>query len=143
MAGAVFSKIAERVYAKHLAQDLKEAKDSTSILTPDVKNGNLAATHYVLDEIDIETTGVRKYDKDKPTWGNVTHNPNQNIGLNPKEPDYKRVPSVIGMGAKDAVYLLESLGLKVQISGMGKVRNQSIPAGNSLSKGKTIHLRLN
>lgn len=143
MAGAVFSKIAERVYAKHLAQDLKEAKDSTSILTPDVKNGNLAATHYVLDEIDIETTGVRKYDKDKPTWGNVTHNPNQNIGLNPKELDYKRVPSVIGMGAKDAVYLLESLGLKVQISGMGKVRNQSIPAGNSLSKGKTIHLRLN
>lgn len=143
MAGSVFSEIAERVYAKHLAQDLKEAKDSTSILTPDVKNGNLAATHYVLDEINIQTTGIEKIDKNKPVWGNITHNPNQNIGLNPKEIDSKRVPSVIGMGAKDAVYLLESLGLKVQISGMGKVRSQSIPAGNNLGKGRTIHLRLN
>jgi cell division protein FtsI (penicillin-binding protein 3) len=49
---------------------------------------------------------------------------------------------VIGMGAKDAVYLLESLGLRVQISGMGKVKNQNIPAGNTLVKGKTIHLKL-
>ena len=47
------------------------------------------------------------------------------------------------MGAKDAVYLLESVGLKVQLSGMGKVKSQSIPAGNTLHKGKTIQLRLN
>ena len=35
----VFRNIAERVFAKHLAQDLKGAKDSTSILVPDVKHG--------------------------------------------------------------------------------------------------------
>jgi len=46
------------------------------------------------------------------------------------------------MGAKDAVYLLESLGLRVHLSGMGKVKSQSIPAGNTLHKGKTIQLRL-
>ena len=46
------------------------------------------------------------------------------------------------MGAKDAVYLLESLGLKVQLTGLGKVKKQSIPAGNNISKGKTIQLRL-
>ena len=142
MAGSVFSEIAERVYAKHLAQDLKEAKDSTSILTPDVKHGNLANARYILDKIDAKTNGVEDYEKNKPIWGKVTHEPNQNITLTPKEFDSKRVPSVIGMGAKDAVYLLESLGLKVHISGMGKVRSQNIPAGNTLVKGKTIHLKL-
>ena len=142
MAGSVFSEIAERVYAKHLAQDLQEAKDSTSVLTPDVKHGNLANARYILDEIDITTTGVDKHDESKPLWGDVTHHPNQDIALTPKEIGEKKVPRVIGMGAKDAVYLLESLGLRVHLSGMGKVRNQSIPAGNTLVKGKTIQLRL-
>ena len=142
MAGSVFSEIAERVYAKHLAQDLQEAKDSTSVLTPDVKHGNLANARYILDEIDITTTGIEKHDESKPLWGDVTHHPNQDIALTPKEISEKKVPKVIGMGAKDAVYLLESLGLRVHLSGMGKVRNQSIPAGNTLVKGKTIQLRL-
>ena len=143
MAGSVFSEIAERVYAKHLAQDLKEAKDSTSILTPDVKNGDLAETRYVLDEINTQVTGVDNKRKNKPIWGSVSHQPNQSISLNPKEMDEKRVPSVIGMGAKDAVFLLESLGLKVHLAGMGKVKSQSIPSGNTLHKGRTIQLRLN
>ena len=142
MAGSVFSEIAERVYAKHLAQDLKEAKDSTSILTPDVKHGNMASARYILDEIDVKTMGIEKYDEGKPIWGKVTHEPNQSITLSESEINEKKVPRVIGMGAKDAVYLLESLGLRVHLTGMGKVRSQSIPAGNTLHKGKTIQLRL-
>ena len=144
MAGSVFSEIAERVFAKHLAKDLKEAKDSTSILTPDVKHGDLIATNYVLDDINVQTiNSTIKREKGKPVWGKITHTPNTNITLTPNEISTKRVPNVIGMGAKDAVYLLESLGLKVQIIGMGKVKSQSILAGNTLQKGKTIQLRLN
>ena len=144
MAGSVFSEIAERVFAKHLAKDLKEAKDSTSILTPDVKRGDLVATNYILDKIDIPTTGdIGKAKGSKPIWGNITHTPNTNISLEPKEINDKRIPNVIGMGAKDAVYLLESLGLRVHLIGIGKVKSQSIPAGNTLYKGKTIQLRLN
>ena len=142
MAGSVFSEIAERVYAKHLAQDLKEAKDSTSILTPDVKHGNVASARYILEEIDIKTVGMEDTDENKTVWGSVTHQPNQSITLAQSEISEKRVPRVIGMGAKDAVYLLESLGLRGHLSGMGKVKSQSIPAGNTLHKGKTIQLRL-
>ena len=143
MAGSVFSEIAERVFAKHLAQDLKGAKDSTAILTPDVKNGNLSAAYYVLDEIDVKVKGVKGYNKNKPVWGSVSHTPNVEITLNPKNTETNRVPNVVGMGAKDAVYLLENAGLKVQLTGIGKVKSQSIQAGNTLHKGKTIHLRLN
>ena len=142
MAGSVFSEIAERVYAKHLAQNLSEAKDSTAVLTPDVKHGNIAAARYILDEIDVEVIGAEKQEDNKPIWGNVTHNPNQHIALNKKDLNEKKVPSVIGMGAKDAVYLLESMGLKVHVTGIGKVRSQNIPAGNTLHKGRTIQLKL-
>lgn len=144
MAGSVFSEIAERVFAKHLAKDLKEAKDSTAILTPDVKHGDLIAANYILDDIDVKTISSSiKKNEGKPVWGKITHTPNTNITLTPNEINTKRVPNVVGMGAKDAVYLLESLGLKVQIVGMGKVKSQSILAGNTLQKGKTIQLRLN
>jgi hypothetical protein len=46
------------------------------------------------------------------------------------------------MGAKDAVYLLESYGLKVRLMGLGKVKAQSIPAGSPVRKGQTITLTL-
>lgn len=140
MAGSVFSKIAERVYAKHLAQDLLEARDSTAILIPNVKDGDIAAAQYVLDAINIEANGYDE-ESEKPVWGQVSHSP-ESLTLTPKEVSEKKVPNVIGMGAKDAVYLLESIGLKVSITGMGKVRSQSIPAGNTIVKGKTILLRL-
>lgn len=143
MAGSVFSKIAERVFAKHLAQDLKEAKDSTSILIPDVKKGDISAAHYVLNRINVNSSGVSEQSADgRPVWGNATGN-SDNVLFSKKEINNKLVPSVIGMGAKDAVYLLESMGLKARITGIGKVRSQSIPAGNTLRKGQTIQLRFN
>ena len=52
------------------------------------------------------------------------------------------VPNVVGMGAKDAVYLLEKLDLRVRLSGVGKVESQSIPAGSTIYKGQTITLKL-
>ena len=52
------------------------------------------------------------------------------------------MPSVVGMGAKDAVYLLERAGLKVNIAGVGKVTRQSIPSGNKYQKGQTVALQL-
>jgi cell division protein FtsI (penicillin-binding protein 3) len=42
----------------------------------------------------------------------------------------------------DAISLLENIGLKVQISGVGKVQNQSIKKGEILKKGSTITLKL-
>ena len=52
------------------------------------------------------------------------------------------MPSVIGMGLKEAIYLLESKGLTVAFSGRGWVESQSIPAGTKIGRGMTIILRL-
>jgi cell division protein FtsI (penicillin-binding protein 3) len=53
-----------------------------------------------------------------------------------------KVPNVQGMAGMDALSLLENIGLKVKISGVGKVKNQSIKKGEKLEKGATIILKL-
>ena len=55
---------------------------------------------------------------------------------------YKSVPNVIGMNGMDAVNLLENIGLKVQVTGVGKVNYQSLAKGQELQKGTTITLKL-
>lgn len=47
------------------------------------------------------------------------------------------------MGARDAVYLLENAGLRVSLTGEGKVKRQSIPAGSRIVKGGGITIELN
>ncbi len=52
-----------------------------------------------------------------------------------------KVPSVIGMGLQDAIYLLENRGCKVRVQGVGKVKRQSLDPG-AQAKGNvcTIYL---
>jgi cell division protein FtsI (penicillin-binding protein 3) len=38
----------------------------------------------------------------------------------------KLMPNVKGMGLKDALYLLETMGMKVSVKGRGKVFSQSL-----------------
>ncbi len=52
------------------------------------------------------------------------------------------MPDVKGMGLKDAVYMLETCGLKVKIQGKGRVQIQSIEPGVRINKGQNITLQL-
>lgn len=56
--------------------------------------------------------------------------------------DDKKVPNVKGMPAMDAISLLENIGLKVKVKGVGKVKKQSIRKGTLIKKGATILLNL-
>ena len=52
------------------------------------------------------------------------------------------VPDVSGMGLKDALYLLENEGYKVNFSGSGRVVSQTPDAGTALGRGHKITLTL-
>ncbi len=140
-AGSVFSRIAERVYAKHLYRDLAHAKDSTAILVPDIKKGDIKEAAYILQALNVSNNG-NSLKGEGPIWGKAETSASyakfekikKNKGL---------VPNVKGMGAKDAVYLLESQGLKVHLIGVGKVTAQNLTPGTVLKKGQTITLTLN
>jgi len=72
----------------------------------------------------------------------VTDTLNKQVILNRRQIVKGRVPDVTGMSAKDAVYLLESMGLVVQFNGMGRVTTQSIGPGTELFEGMLIKIEL-
>lgn len=53
-----------------------------------------------------------------------------------------QIPDLKGMGARDAVYVLENLGMEVRLTGSGKVSRQSIDPGQRIAS-KEITLYLN
>ena len=46
------------------------------------------------------------------------------------------------MDGMDAIALLENLGLKVKVVGLGKVRTQSLTSGQVFNKNQTIIIEL-
>jgi cell division protein FtsI (penicillin-binding protein 3) len=52
------------------------------------------------------------------------------------------MPNIKGMGLRDALYLLENMGLKVRVNGFGKVTDQSIQVGAKVKQGDAVYLTL-
>lgn len=144
MSGKVFHDIAEGIMAQSLKMDVKDAHDENSILEPDVKSGNIMAADYVLTHLGYETRAdwSGSYADGNPIWGHATRG-NGHIALTRQDKTQANVmPDVTGMGARDAVFLIESRGVKTKLYGRGKVTQQSIAAGHTISKGMACILTL-
>ena len=144
MSGKVFHDIAEGIMAQSLKMDVKDAHDENSILEPDVKSGNIMAADYVLTHLGYETRAdwSGSYADGNPIWGHATRG-NGHIALTRQAKTPANVmPDVTGMGARDAVFLIESRGVKTKLYGRGKVTQQSIAAGHTISKGMACILTL-
>lgn len=144
MSGKVFHDIAEGIMAQSLKMDVKDAHDENSILEPDVKSGNIIAADYVLTHLGYETRAdwSGSYADGNPIWGHATRG-NGHIALTRQAKTQANVmPDVTGMGARDAVFLIESRGVKTKLYGRGKVTQQSIAAGHTISKGMVCILTL-
>ena len=140
--GVVFKEIAENVMAKHERAVLAAGKDTVNTPLPTIKNGNMNAVSYLLDEMSIGIeSGFRTSRKEEPQWGIAKKDSNTVVFT---ETDFAGdlVPNVIGMGAKDALYLMKKAGLSAKISGYGHVDAQSIKAGEKARKGAYILLTL-
>jgi cell division protein FtsI (penicillin-binding protein 3) len=53
------------------------------------------------------------------------------------------MPNVKGMGLKDALYLLETMNMKVMAKGSGRVAVQSVEPGAAVNKNQLIKIELN
>jgi cell division protein FtsI (penicillin-binding protein 3) len=81
-------------------------------------------------------------DHDMNRMMQVSTDSNKQISAQPKNIYSNIMPDVTGMGLKDAVYMLETSGLQVQVKGKGKVQVQSIAPGTKIYKGQNIILQL-
>ncbi|GAB6010715.1 penicillin-binding protein [Viscerimonas tarda] len=139
MPGMVFRNIAEEVYAHNMRLSPSKCSiDSALTKLPHVKNGQYSKLETVLKELNVDF----RLANTESEWVR-TSTGDKSIELNKNTIAKDIVPDVTGMGARNALYLLEKSGLKVGLSGTGKVINQSIPAGNYLVKGSYIEVQLN
>ncbi|MDR1653483.1 MAG: transpeptidase family protein [Prevotellaceae bacterium] len=141
MAGIVVKKIAENLVnmqAKttplELARD--SAFDSRSIRkTASVKNGNYAQLKRAARQLNFSLTDSNS------EWVTVRTDSNK-IETQAVQIVSNLVPNVVGMGAKDAVYLMEHAGLRVTLLGRGKVASQTMQPGLRVQRGATVGLVL-
>lgn len=138
LAGPVASDIMEYIYTNDPSLHYILEQGETSHTPQSIKGGDS-------DDIKRVSTALSKQVTDKSegkAWSSTTL-AGSTTTISAVEISESRVPNVVGMGLSDALYLLESCGLKVKHSGSGAVQSQSIPAGDEINKENlTIHLKL-
>lgn len=140
--GPVFHDIAERVMQESMLQNFIQARDTLHPLMPSVDYGNVLYANKVLDDLGVSNTvNWAETNSQKTIWGRALTSA-RNVELKEGEINMKQVPDVKGMGARDAVYLLEKMGMRVSLHGFGNVRQQSVAPGSKIKKRETITLRL-
>jgi cell division protein FtsI (penicillin-binding protein 3) len=140
VAGPVFKEIAQKVFATsyELHDEIISGHSHLKADGPQVKCGLWNEIEESTDELGIPVE--EKSDKIN-NWVTASKN-NENIEVYNRKIIDNLVPDVSGMGAKDAVFLLEKAGLHVVINGFGKVKKQSVPPGTRTEKGSRIVISL-
>jgi len=140
--GPVFHDISEMAMAGRMKPNMDQAIDTVHSLMPLIDYGNLLYADKVLEDIGIsKTINWGETNPQKTIWGRaVTTNRLVQLKADVMNPDL--VPDLKGVGARDAIYLLEKLGLRVRMNGFGVVTQQSLPQGHHIVKGETIMLHL-
>jgi cell division protein FtsI (penicillin-binding protein 3) len=138
VAGTVFKEISDKVYATRFFRNYKpENKDDIKPSAPDAGNGYRADINEVLKNLDIRYR--RTADDD---WV-ATRESGDTVSLAGLKMQPGLVPDVRGMSLRDAVYLLENKGLRVKISGKGKVLRQSPEHGARYNEETVVSLEMN
>ena len=143
MSGWVFHNISEGIMAHNLNMDIAHARDTLTDNRPTALRGNLESASIVLDHLGYPTHhNWAKAQGAFPFWGDIDFSSSKYLLNQVAQGDINTVPDVIGMGARDAVYLMEKRGVKTIVKGRGKVVRQSLHAGDKATRGATCVLTL-
>jgi cell division protein FtsI (penicillin-binding protein 3) len=138
VAAPIFKEIADKVYSNHIEMHgSSSTPDSEITALPLVKSGQLKEARKILAMLDVPAAY-----KDDEAEIVSTAIKNDHILFTERKTTIGIVPDVNGMSIKDAVYLLENSGLRVNCSGRGVVTRQSISAGTKINKGQVIYIEL-
>jgi cell division protein FtsI (penicillin-binding protein 3) len=139
VAGPVFKRIAEKCYTSKLEMHRPINDRPLKILASDelpIKSiGEKTDMKYILDYLDLEYFG------NPGTELTVLDLEGDSLMMNQRSIPEDRMPSVVGLGLRDALFVLENKGLKVEIDGYGKVVRQSLRAG-TIIQGQTVKLTM-
>jgi cell division protein FtsI (penicillin-binding protein 3) len=139
VAAPIFKEIADKVYASHIELH-KEYSDTTmaaSSQMPAIKCSPPAKVASVISQLDLPKQTLPQ----DAQWLSAEAG-SQAYKIKERKMVSGLMPDVTGMGARDALYLLENAGLRTSINGKGSVVKQSVTAGTRIQKGQTVYLDL-
>ncbi len=129
----VFKEIAEKIMAERFAVPLEKEEGKEKAITPKIKKGNIEEAYYLLES--IGALDSIPYVENGKEWGNITYRNNKPRSAAASS-DFEKNPNIIiGMGAKEATYILQKYNHNVRLEGYGTVQSY-------VTKNDTIILRL-
>ncbi|MEO7307625.1 MAG: penicillin-binding protein [Ferruginibacter sp.] len=141
VSGTVFKEISDRLYGSYLGK-----KEYVAVNKPDSSQYNYFGMKNELASIFTSLNMPYTDSAVSGFWRSMQIKNNFSVLNTPlvsTSTSGSVTPNVVGMGLKDAVYLLENIGLKVTTTGRGRVMNQSLTAGTNFNKTQNIALILN
>ncbi|MDO4757765.1 MAG: penicillin-binding transpeptidase domain-containing protein [Rikenellaceae bacterium] len=136
LAGPVVKRVVEYIYGRE--QDWASTLETEDRYAPErLKGGSIGQLREVADELSPRLS----FDK-RQGWGRAEIDSLAHVTLVSQPAERGVMPNVKGMGLKDALFLLEYAGLRVQIEGSGAVHAQSIAPGEKVQGGTPVLIRL-
>lgn len=134
----VFKEIADKIYALEIDmhQEIPDKRLEFAGVFPVIRAGKREELQLISNEL-----GISNHAEDHDVWVK-TDVVNHSVFWEGNDSPIDRVPDVKGMTLRDAIYVLENVGLQVDIEGRGRVSSQSITPGVKFSHGATIKLQL-
>ena len=137
VAAPVFKEIADKVYASQL--DIHDEHDILSSQPHEIPVSK-GTQHELIES--LEGLGYKVNLRADSEWSIANSDHLGKPTINAHKITYDLTPNVVGMSAKDALFIMEKLGYQVVLNGRGKVKYQSIPAGSRIKEGTRIKLDL-
>ncbi|HQJ21056.1 MAG TPA: penicillin-binding transpeptidase domain-containing protein [Bacteroidales bacterium] len=137
VAGPVFKEIADKAYSTIFLRDYPGTEeDENKTVNPDAGNG------YRTDIQEILRNSGIKYNKNGDDTWIATREIGNTVKIVPLETNEKLIPDVRGMTLRDALFLLENSGLKVEFTGRGRVKKQMPEHGTRINGEMVVSLVL-
>ena len=139
VAAPVFKEVADKIAAMEtdLHEELPENREQFAGVFPVIRAGFAPDLGMLCDEMGIANeanTGASTWVKTKVSGGSVYWTDNKPVN--------NKVPDVRGMTLRDALFVLENMGISVNTAGRGRVKSQSLLPGTKFSKSTKIKLTL-
>ena len=140
LSAPVFKEVSDRLYSMYIRQNnsVKYAGARKNDSIPYSYTGSETEMNIIKKALKIPVAGVNGNDE----WINLSKGAATTLERGVKISS-KQMPSLQGMGLKDAIYVCENMGLKVSIKGAGKVSSQSLESGSLINKGQLVKIELN
>jgi cell division protein FtsI (penicillin-binding protein 3) len=138
VAGPVFKEVADRLMSTEpeLENNAPLTRDSSRFYNAGLTN-NIRLVEQTLGLHYTDSAGTNDWS------GLYASQAGGEAVLNRHLVSRQTIPDVKGMGLRDALYMLESMDLRVTVKGSGKVRSQEPEPGSPVKKTETISIQLN